>query len=92
MNQTIHLNSESNTVKLSEKSIRLRKKEYQLLNFLLQNKNRVIDKQSVLEFVWEHDLFSNTKTLDVHLHHLRKKLQPDIFIKTVPKQGYIIST
>ncbi len=54
--------------------LKLRKKEADLLIFLLANQCRTITKQSLLELIWNYESFASTNTLEVHLCLLRRKL------------------
>ncbi len=71
--------------------IRLRKKEFELLQCLYFNPNRLINKQELLELVWNYDLYINTNTLEVHLCKLRNKLKKaghKNLIETIHGAGY----
>jgi len=75
------------------KNVRLRKKEYQLLEFLAQNKNKVVNRHTILEYVWNYDVQAITNTLDVHISNLRKKIDSDYpkkCIQTVYGSGYML--
>jgi two-component system response regulator RegX3 len=52
-------------------------KEFELLELLLENKNRVLTRGQIIDRVWGHDYFGDTKTLDVHIKRLRSKLEAD---------------
>lgn len=65
--------------------------EYELLLYLIHNKTRVISKKELLEKVWwEYDDFSISRTVDVYVWYLRKKIWNDI-ISTIRWQWYIIN-
>ncbi len=71
--------------------IKLRKKEFQLLYFLINNPNKVINKHALLELIWNYDLYTQTNTLEVHMSNLRKKLHSLVehpMIQTVHGAGY----
>lgn len=71
----------------------LRRKEYQLLEFLLRNKNRVLNRHTILEYIWDYDTRAITNTLDVHISSLRRKIErydQKKTIKTVHGSGYKI--
>ncbi len=66
------------------------KLEYQLLLFLVLNKGKVLSKEHITEKVWgEYDAFGESRTLDIHIWYLRKKLWKD-FIETVRGVWYMI--
>lgn len=77
-----------------ENKIKLRKKEFELLQFLAKNSNKVINKNALLEYVWNYDLQSNTKTLEVHMSNLRRKIDSQHkkkLIETIHGTGYKFS-
>lgn len=87
--RNICFNPHTKQTLLNEKEISLSPKETELLELLLHNRNRVMSKD-ILEqklYSWDEDVSSNA--IEVHVHHLRKKLGKD-FIKTVNKLGYIL--
>lgn len=86
----LEINTESYRVFLNGKEIKLTNKEYQLLLYLIRNKNIVISRESILENVWEYDFAGETRTVDVHIKELRKKIGDDSgkLIETIWKIGY----
>ncbi len=56
------------------RKIRLRKKEYELLDFLARNKDRVLNRLTILEYVWNYSAHIATNTLEVHMGALRRKI------------------
>lgn len=77
-----------------QESIRLRKKECELLQFLARNPNKVINKNFLLEYIWNYDLQANSKTLEVHMSNLRRKIDGKYtkkLIQTVHGTGYKLS-
>ena len=63
-------------------------KEYELLEVLVNNRNIALSREKLLELVWGYDYEGDTRTVDVHIQKLRKKLGWDDVIKTVYKLGY----
>lgn len=63
-------------------------KEYRLLEVLVQNLNIALSRERLLELVWGYDFEGDTRTVDVHIQKLRKKLGWENKIKTVYKLGY----
>ena len=67
-------------------------KEFELLELLLSNANRVLPRHLIIERVWGSNYFGDTKTLDVHIKRLRTKIEPDSerpsHIVTVRGLGY----
>ena len=62
-------------------------REFDLLWHLARNRGLVLSRGQLLEAVWGYDYFGETRTVDVHVRQLRKKL-PDIPIETVWGVGY----
>ena len=78
-------------VYLRDRLIDLTVKEYGILKLLLENKGRVISREYILEKIWGYDYFGETRTVDVHIRYLRKKLGEDEnFIDTIRGLGYKI--
>ena len=67
-------------------------KEYELLHYLAQNKNRVLTRDQLLSAVWNYEFAGDTRIVDVHISHLREKIEEDTrkpaYIKTVRGLGY----
>lgn len=63
-------------------------KEYALLETLVNNRNIALSRERLLELVWGYDFEGDTRTVDVHIQKLRKKLELEDRIKTVYKLGY----
>jgi two-component system, OmpR family, alkaline phosphatase synthesis response regulator PhoP len=71
------------------KLIRLRTKEYALLTTFAQNPGIVLSREKLLEMVWGFDFYGETRTVDVHVNHLREKLTGSaINIETLRGAGY----
>ena len=70
-------------------AVRLTRREFELLRFLVQNKNRVVSRDRLLERVWGYDRLVETRSVDVHVGRLRGKLGPaGRQIETVVGLGY----
>lgn len=70
-------------------SIKLTRKEFALLENLIQNMGRVATRQQLLDNVWGYSYFGDTRTLDVHIRRLRQKLgECSVSIETVVGVGY----
>lgn len=67
-------------------------KEFELLIYLLENKNRVLTRDQLLSAVWKYDFAGDTRIVDVHISHLRDKIEVNsrkpLFIKTIRGLGY----
>jgi DNA-binding response OmpR family regulator len=69
--------------------VRLTRREFELLRFFVENKNRVASRDRLLERVWGYDRFIETRSVDVHVGRLRAKLGPvGSQIETVVGFGY----
>lgn len=71
----------------------LTKKEFDLLVYLVQNRNKVISREQALDSVWGYDFIGNTNVVDVYVRYLRSKID-DVYgvklIETVRGFGYVI--
>jgi DNA-binding response OmpR family regulator len=59
-----------------------------LLEVMINNRNIALSRDKLLDLAWGYDYFGDTRTVDVHITKLRKKLSLDKHIKTVYKIGY----
>ena len=79
-------------VYLDGKQIEFTPKEFELLVYLMENKNRVLTRDQLLSAVWKYDFAGDTRIVDVHISHLREKIEENsrkpIFIKTIRGLGY----
>ena len=74
------------------KDISLTAKEYQLLEFLMRNKNRVLSRAEIAKKVWEINFDTGTNIIDVYINFLRKKIDAAFEHKLIQTQigmGYI---
>jgi len=62
--------------------------EYALVEALIKNRNIALSRDKLLEIAWGYDYGGDTRTVDVHIHNIRKKLSWEKVIKTVYKLGY----
>lgn len=82
------INADEHTVKKNGREISLKPMEFELLLVLVKNKNIAISREKLLSMVWGIDFAGETRTVDVHIGQLRKKLDLYDNIKTVSKLGY----
>ena len=79
-------------VRVDDRQIELTLKEFELLKFLVENRGHVFTRDQLLNNVWGIDYMGETRTVDVHIRHLRQKLSngesEDSYIKTVRGKGY----
>jgi two-component system phosphate regulon response regulator PhoB len=89
--QGTHLNADFDAVAVTVDgaAIRLTRREFELLRYLVQNRNRVISRDRLLERVWGYDRLVETRSVDVHVGRLRSKLgSAGRQIETVVGLGY----
>jgi DNA-binding response OmpR family regulator len=76
-------------VSVDSQPVRLTRREFELLRFLVENRNRVLSRDRLLERVWGYERFVETRSVDVHVGRLRAKLGPaGPQIETVVGLGY----
>jgi len=67
-------------------------KEYELLDILIKNRGKVLKRDLLLDKIWGYEYVGETRTVDVHIRHLRQKLEDDdknpVYIETVRGIGY----
>lgn len=75
-----------------EELLELTPKEFELLLYLARNKGRVLTRDQLLSAVWNYDFVGDTRIVDVHISHLREKMEHNtkkpIYIKTIRGLGY----
>ncbi len=84
---------DSKEVTRAGKKIMLTAKEFQLLEYLLRNRNRVVSRSDIFEKVWDIDFDTRTNVIDVYINFLRKKIDKDFSPKLIHTQvgmGYIL--
>ena len=84
----ISIDTTSRTVTLKGKIVPLPLKEYELLLYLVKNKNIALYRESIYENVWKEPYYGNTRTIDLHIQRLKKKLDLGDAIEAVYKVGY----
>ena len=78
----------SRRVRLAGAEVDLTPKEFDLLALLADEPGRAFSREQILHEVWDEHWWGPTKTLDVHVSSLRKKLGPDPWISTLRGVGY----
>lgn len=77
---------------MREELLELTPKEFELLEYLARNKSRVLTRDQLLNVIWNYDFAGDTRIVDVHISHLREKIEQDTkkpdYIKTVRGLGY----
>lgn len=86
--EDLEINTEERSVKKSGKAIEMTIKEYELMLLLIKNRNKALTRDKILELVWGYDYLGETRTVDIHIQKIRRKLGWEEQIKTVYKYGY----
>lgn len=89
-NGKISISEYSRIVECNGEEIKLKPKEFDLLLFLIKNKNRVYSRDDLLNLVWGYDFIGDTRTIDVHITRLRQKLKNEVNIETIFGVGYML--
>lgn len=85
----IEINKDAHTVKVCGNDIMLSFKEFELLNYFVDNKGLALSRNKILNNVWDYDYFGDARTVDTHVKKLRSKLLGcGDYIKTVRGIGY----
>jgi DNA-binding response OmpR family regulator len=93
IDESIKINLIGRRVLKDGKDIKLKPKEYDLLEFLVKNKNRVFSREELLDKVWGFDYEGEMRTVDTHVRRLRGKLDSEngqSIIETVFGVGYVL--
>jgi two-component system copper resistance phosphate regulon response regulator CusR len=89
----LEMNLDSKEVKRDNQPINLTAKEFQLLEYLLRNKNRVVSRADIAINVWDIDFDTNTNVIDVYINYVRNKVDknfPRKLIQTQVGMGYML--
>ncbi|MDQ4124593.1 MAG: response regulator transcription factor [Actinomycetota bacterium] len=88
----IRLDPDRFEVTVDGEVVHLPRKEFELLELLMENAGRVLTRETLIDRVWGSDYFGDTRTLDVHVKRLRAKCEPDphapVHLVTVRGLGY----
>lgn len=83
---------ERHEVLINNEKVELTLKEFELLEILIKNKGKILRRETLLDKVWGYEYIGETRTLDVHIRYLRKKVEDDDknpkFIETIRGVGY----
>jgi two-component system alkaline phosphatase synthesis response regulator PhoP len=86
---SIKLFLDQHRLEIDKKAVDLSPKEFDLMAALMRSKNSVLSREALCESVWGHEFVENTRTVDVHIGRLRKKLgKHENKIETVERLGY----
>ena len=89
----LEMNLDSKEVKRANEVINLTTKEFELLEYLLRNKNRVVSRADIAVNVWEIDFDTNTNVIDVYINYIRNKVDKRFDRKLIQTQvgmGYVL--
>lgn len=86
--EDVQIDFESRQVFLQQQLVECTPKEFDLLETLVKHRNIALSREQLVELVWGFDYLGDTRTVDVHIQKLRKKLRWEERIKTVYKIGY----
>lgn len=85
----IEIDKEGRTVKVDGKQIDLSLREYELLLYLIENKNIALSRDKILNNVWNYDYYGDSRTIDSHIKKIRHKLgKKGKYIQTMRGVGY----
>lgn len=93
LSNSVKINFESRLVLKNDEEVILKPKEYELLEFLAQNRNKVFSREELLDNVWEFTYDGELRTIDIHVRRLRSKLDDKgskSIIETVFGIGYVL--
>ena len=79
----VNLDIDRYTVTYKEKNIDLTKREFELLKYMMQNKNLVITREMILAKVWGYEYMGDTNVVDVYIRYLRSKIDDQFGIKLI---------
>ena len=82
------IDTRSHTVTRGSRAIALTAKEFELLLLFVRNRNIALFRETIYERVWGSEYMGDSRTVDLHVQRLRKKLHWDDKIKTIYKVGY----
>ncbi len=91
----LRIDTSAQTVNRSGRTVGLTAREYALIEYLARNANRVISRSELIEHVWNERYDSYSNVIDVHINHLRQKIDRESeqpLIQTRRGAGYILST
>ena len=92
---SLKLDSSRHMVTNAGQDVYLTKKEFELLEYLMRNTDRVVSRGMILEHVWDMNADPFSNTIETHILNLRRKIDPETknkIIQTIPGRGYRLTT
>ncbi len=87
--KTLQINFSAHTIKIDNETINITPKEFEILTYLIKNKNIAISREQLLSSLWGYDFFGDDRTVDTHIKMLRNNLRKyRNLIETVRGIGY----
>ena len=90
--QNLKVEFERHEVFVNGEKVDLTLKEFELLQILIKNKGKILTRETLLDKIWGYEYIGETRTVDVHIRYLRKKIEEDDknprFIETIRGVGY----
>jgi len=92
VNNNISINFISRDIFIEGEKVELTLKEFELLEMLVKNRGKILTRETLLDKIWGYEYIGETRTVDVHIRYLRKKIEKDDknpkFIETIRGVGY----
>lgn len=92
VNNNISINFISRDIFIGGEKVELTLKEFELLEILVKNRGKILTRETLLDKIWGYEYIGETRTVDVHIRYLRKKIEKDDknpkFIETIRGVGY----
>lgn len=90
--QNLRVEFERHEVFVNGEKVDLTLKEFELLQILIRNKGKILTRETLLDKIWGYEYIGETRTVDVHIRYLRKKIEEDDknprYIETIRGVGY----
>ena len=87
--EDISVDLDTKLLKINNENIELKPKEYDLIVLFIKNKERIFERENLLDLVWGYDYLGDPRTLDTHINRLRNKLgEKSYLLKTIRGFGY----
>jgi two-component system alkaline phosphatase synthesis response regulator PhoP len=90
--ENLKVDFERHEVYVNDEKVDLTLKEFELLQILIKNKGKILKRETLLDKIWGYEYIGETRTVDVHIRYLRKKIEEDDknprFIETIRGVGY----